>query len=88
MSSSPRIKELTERIFPIIGRFLREKKTTTPFELSRFLETQNIKRMVFRPYSYQLEYVLINLVCSARINEDGGVLSLSQYRAQCFEESK
>ncbi len=93
MSSSPRIRKLTEDIFPIIGRYLIGKRGVTQLELrrfleelSRFLETQNINgRTVFRPYNYQLKYVLNKLVASKRINEDGGVLTLSPYGKAVLE---
>lgn len=96
MSASPRIRELTDKLFPTIGEFLiQRKKEGGPkvklIEINRYLmrqqEAKKISGLVFRgTYSYQSEYVLTNLVARGLLKEDGDKFWLSQYGEKRYEE--
>ena len=81
MSCHPEIIKLTSQLFPIIGSFLKGKGLIPVVRLCQFVKEQQIKGLTFRGvyHSYQLEYVITNLIRKGLLEESGALISLSIY---------
>jgi len=90
MSVHPEIIRLTDELFPLIASFIEERGSEkVPFiDVVHHLKRQNINGLTFRntyPYSYQVEYVVTNLVLKGRLDEEGRFLRLSSYGKKCLD---
>ena len=93
MSVHPKIVRLTDKLFKIIASFLEKRAEignpkVSFIDLIHFLKEQNIDGLTFRntyPYSYQVEYVVTNLVRKGRLEEEGRFLRLSTYGKKCLQ---
>ena len=89
MSLHPEILKLTDRLFPLIGAFLKNKEQVSMVELAKFLKDKKIDGLTFRgTHSYQLEYILTNLVRCGLVDENGSLISLSSYGKEKLEAQK
>ena len=84
MAMHPKIIELTEQLFPVIGSFLKVNADRASMkEIADFLKDKRIEGLTFRrtyPYSYQLDYIITNLIRKGLLDEHGnGDVSLTLY---------
>ena len=91
MNLHPKILELTDKLFPLIAEFLKECNdlTSTVSEIMKLLKSKNITGLTFRgTFSYQVEYVLTNLIRRGLLNENGSFISLSIYGQTKIEKEE
>ena len=82
MAINPKILELTEQTFPLIGSFLKDKGLVSMNQIAQFLKKRKIDGFTFRgiaPFSYQLEYIITNLIRRGLLDEHGSLLQLTAY---------
>jgi len=92
MSTHPEIVRLTDELFEVIASFLKDSEDSGRekvrfIDLIHFLKDRNIDGLTFRntyPYSYQVEYIVTNLVRKGRLKEEGDRLWLSLYGKNCL----
>ena len=101
MSATPRMRELTEKLWPHIGQFLKENAPATDIDVNSYLERQKrenpdeFRDVVFRrrgftargcAQSNQVDYAMANLIASGRITETGKGVELTSYGGQLISQ--
>jgi len=99
MSTSPRVIELTDRLFPVICYFFmqREQKgrpRASTLEINTYLKEQSdlgaVRGLTFRgtsgTYTYQGEYAITNLVARGLLEEERGEFWLSEHGKEAYRK--